>query len=538
MSRRLALVFCAVLVLGVIDLVWYLVAVRPYLPAPPHESNRGRHGPAPQAIAYRPRATPPRAAQPTSTQPVTYHSSAPAADDLRKAVKGTNLVIVVMDATRADHVGCYGYPRDTTPNLDRLAQEGLLFEQHFCQFPQTTVSTASLFTGQYPDTHGLVDWTTSQDAHYQSIDPSTVTLEGALQVAGFETFFFSSNRCASPSLGVGGDFQHSQLVERRVEIPEYRPRGKGWAAPGAPMLIRAAAAGLAARKGSPLFLYLHFLPPHVPYEAPEEIVERYRGRQPPNYWHGEPAFTRVWEKWAGVEPPGKGADWVNIYDANLRWADQSLGNLIAELKQQGLWDNTLLIVTADHGESMGDHRYTWHASCPYDETIHIPLVIRFPGDQRPVGRVSALTETVDLMPTILDLYGVHSPETVQGKSLVPLLTGGTRQLHDYVFCKTGGNWACYVIRDHNTALFLYQTSDLRALFDLVKDPWQTHNLIAEEPARAAPLLRAFDGFAHTQLTPPLDFVDPNYQPPPKHALPTKPVSEETKRQLRALGYVK
>ncbi len=538
MSKRLVLFLSLLVLLGTVELAWYLIAVRPNLPSAHSGSRAGREGPPPEPIPYRPSATPPRAARPTSLQPISYRSPAPAADALRKMMQGANVVIVVLDAARVDHVGCYGYPRDTTPNLDRLAEQSLVFEQHFCQYPQTTVSTASLFTGQYPDTHGLVDWTTSQEAHFQTIDPSTLTLEQALKGAGFETFFLSSNRCASPELGIGDDFQYAELVERPRMMHEGALRGAS-ANPSAPLLVTAVAERLARRRGPRFFAYVHFLPPHVPYEAPEELIARYRGQQPPNYWQGEPAFTRVWERWAGGEPPARGPEWANIYDANLRWADQAFGNLEAELRKAGVWDNTLLIVTADHGEALEDHKYTWHAACPYDEAIHIPLLIRFPGNQGPVGRVDALTQTVDLMPTILDLCQVsYASAGVQGKSLLPLLTGEKGRINEHVFSKTSGNWPCSVVRDQHTALFLYLGGKMRALYDLDKDPWQSHNLIAEQPERALPLVRAFESFARAQKSPPLNFLDASYRPPPRRELPSRKVSDETRRQLRALGYTK
>jgi len=228
---------------------------------------------------------------------------------------------------------------------------------------------------------------------------------------------------------------------------------------------------------------------------------------------------------------------VNIYDANLRWADWAVGELEALLKQAGLFDNTLLIVTADHGEALREHKYEWHASCPYDEAIRIPLLIRFPGGAGPVGRVGALTQTIDLLPTILDLYQIPYPhDQVQGKSLLPLLTGQVDKVNYYIFCRTSGDWPCYVVRDHHSALLLYRGGKLRALYDLDADPRQTRNIIAEQPARAAALVQAFQAFAESQTYPPLDFVDPEAKPPPRTG-PTIKVEEETRRELRALGYL-
>jgi arylsulfatase A-like enzyme len=229
---------------------------------------------------------------------------------------------------------------------------------------------------------------------------------------------------------------------------------------------------------------------------------------------------------------------VNLYDAEMRWSDWAVGQLIDHLKAIGVYDNTLLIVTADHGEALGEHRYQWHATCPYDETLRIPLLIKFPGSVRPVGRIGALTETVDVLPTILDLLHVDVPEGVlQGKSLVPLLAGRSEELRDYTFTRTNGKWPCYVIRNHQWALLLYQGGKMRALYDLAADPRQTHNIIAENPKQVEAMVDAFVRFAKTQTFVPLDFVDPDFKPLVAPVSPDSTMSEETRRKLRSLGYI-
>jgi len=143
---------------------------------------------------------------PRSHRPVSLSTGQPQIADLRAAVKGANLVICVLDAARADHFGCYGYPRATTPNFDRLAREALVFEHHFCQYPHTTPSTASLLTSQYPDTHGMVGAPKRGSPLMPIMDPAAFTIEKGLARARFQTLLFSSNVYAAPELGIGADF--------------------------------------------------------------------------------------------------------------------------------------------------------------------------------------------------------------------------------------------------------------------------------------------------------------------------------------------
>jgi arylsulfatase A-like enzyme len=139
----------------------------------------------------------------------------------------------------------------------------------------------------------------------------------------------------------------------------------------------------------------------------------------------------------------------------------------------------------------------------------------------------------------MDLFQIPYPkDQVQGKSLLPLLTGGSQELHDYVFARTGGLYPCYVVRSKDWSLLLYKGGKLRALYDLWDDPRQRYNVIARRPEVAAAAVQAFEAFAKEQRWPPLDFVDPEYKPPAGRDRPKQAVSEETRRQLKALGYLK
>jgi arylsulfatase A-like enzyme len=470
--------------------------------------------------------------RPFSDAAVSYRGAPPTARALRATVKDANLVICVLDAARVDHFGAYGYPRPTTPNFDRLAKESLLFEQHFAQAPVTRPSTASLLTSQYPDSHGLLGNVVEGGPRHE-LSPASFTLEKALQWAGYRTSLYSANVAASPALGIGADFMTSQYPKRIPVRMVWDPVARF-----SRDLSQEHHRTTGARDAR-FFSYLHILPPHQPYQAPATMCDLFAGTRPPRYWQGRIEFPWALLPGPHLRDPDSWVSWGNLYDANLRWGDAALGDLVKTLHAEGLLERTLLIVTSDHGDAMREHGYGGHSGVPYDEALHIPLLIRLPGEHPPAGRVNALTQTIDVMPTLLDLYGIPRPRTrLQGKSLVPLLAGKVDRVNDFAFSRvTRSDHACYVIRDAHSTLLLFHGGQPRALYDMDADPWQTRNVIAEQPARAQALVRAFAAFAQAQRYRPLDFLDPTYRPPGAAALPKTALSARTRRQLRSLGYV-
>ncbi|MBN1458188.1 MAG: sulfatase [Armatimonadetes bacterium] len=460
----------------------------------------------------------------TGTAPVSLEAASPTAEQLRASLKDANVVIVITDAARADHTGTYGYPRDTTPNIDRIATESLVFEQHFSQFPHTRSSTASLFSGQYPDTH---------DVHAMDGSlPETNTLGQILGSAGFDTGFFSGWLVASPSMGVGRDFEFASAPSRELrrqpgEAASHREPGE---------VLRNLSEWLDGRSSGPFLAYVHLLEPHPPYEPPDDLVALFRSK-PPYLWRGRLPYGEIKHV---IKQDKSLGELANLYDANYRYADGVVGQLVELLKEKNLLDDTLLIVTSDHGQAFGEHGYEGHREGVYDEHLHIPMLMRFPGAGAPVGRVRALTETVDIFPTILDLLGLTAPESVQGESLVPLITGASPAVHDFVFARAEGAPRSYLIRNQNWAMILFRGGKLRALYDLEADPWQVRNVIDDRPEVAERMIAAFRTFAESQRHPPLDFVDPEWRPGRQTATPQTQaldLTDEARRELEALGYL-
>jgi arylsulfatase len=461
------------------------------------------------------------------------------ASQLREEAANSNVVICVLDAARPDHLGCYGYPRATTPVIDRLAGESVVFESHYCQATYTGASTASLFTGQYPATH-LVSRT-----HH--LPDSAFTLARGLEQAGLRTVLLSSNALVWPEgrYGIGDDFQD---IYARLEIDAVLQEGEKRHHSPEP-LLRLFESWLAEHGDERFLAYLHFIPPHFPYDMPESYRLRFAGLRPPgyqtaNYHPGVYDFPVEGQNMEAPQLPM----WINLYDSNLRYGDWALGEVERLLREAGVFDDTVFIVTADHGEAFGEHGWVFHGVPWHEEVTRIPLIVRFPQGVAAGTRVTALTASVDLLPTIMDLFGLGWPEgTVQGRSLLPLVTGGSDTVHHYVFTRaSGADGGKYVVRGERYSLLLWGNGEWRALYDMELDPQQRENIIEREPEVADELVDAFRAFAESQRLPLLRYLRvagekrklANAEEQEDDGDLSSVASPEIRKDLKALGYLK
>jgi arylsulfatase A-like enzyme len=215
-----------------------------------------------------------------------------------------------------------------------------------------------------------------------------------------------------------------------------------------------------------------------------------------------------------------------------------VAQLEGHLRDAGIFDSSIFIVTSDHGEAFGEHGYIWHERGVYDELLHIPLLVRFPGGA-PARRIDALTQTIDLLPTLCDLLDIEYPATgIDGVSLLPVLAGLEGRARDHVIARSDGSPPSYLLRTREWALMLWGNGEWRALYDLRSDPGQRRNVIDEHPDVAEGLLSDFKEFALAQRRPPIEFIDPSAAPVPLPEGPETELSAETRERLRALGYLR
>ena len=355
--------------------------------------------------------------------------SAPAAPAKPRA--GLNLLIITIDTLRADRVSCYDPAHVRTPSIDGLATEGTLFMEAFSHVPLTLPAHASLLLGKMPTAHGVHD-----NSHFAVRDDS-LTLAEHLKNLGYATGAFVGGYPLHSRFGLGQGFDIYD--DRFAAAPDV---GREFAERRAAAVADKALAWVQGRP-SPWFLWVHFYDPHDPYEPPEPYLSRFK------------------------DAP---------YDGEVAYADEMVGRLLSFLRDRGLADGTMVVLTGDHGESLGEHGEMTHGYLTYNTTLWVPLIIRVPG--RKPSRVDQPVSHVDVFPTVCEALSVGRPAGLEGRSLVPAMAG--RELRPstvYFECLSpyyGRGWA--PIRGHLDGRMKFIESPIPELYDLEKDFGETVNL--------------------------------------------------------------
>jgi arylsulfatase A-like enzyme/Tfp pilus assembly protein PilF len=392
----------------------------------------------------------------------------------------THVVLISIDTCRADHWGSYGYASDTTPHIDEVAREAILFENVMSPVPITLPAHSSLMTGMIPPAHGVRD-----NGTYRLHD-SAVTLAEILKDNGYKTAAAIGGFVLSSPFGLGQGFDVYEDDFEDIEGEDFiERRGEE--------VSRLAVEWLDQHREGRQFLFLHYFDPHADYRPPE------------------PFRTRFAE---------------NLYDGEIAYTDWCINKVIEKLKSLGVYDSSLIVITADHGEDLGDHGETTHAYFVYQSTIKVPLLIKLPGSRK-ARRVAQGASLVDVMPTVLEVLGIARPRQIQGRSLAPYLFGKeskepTRFLYFESLLAT--KYDCSpLIGVRNDRWKLIHTTKPE-LYNLSTDPKETVNLIDDEPgearrlrARLEAVLGEASGFAETDTSSSID--------------------DSTRRHLLALGYL-
>jgi arylsulfatase A-like enzyme/tetratricopeptide (TPR) repeat protein len=397
-----------------------------------------------------------------------------------KTLRSLNVVVITIDTLRPDHLRCYGDSRIETPNLDRIAQGGVLFENAVTQSPLTPPSHASIFTGLNPPAHKV------RDTGGFVLSPSTPTLATFLQQRGWETGAFISSAVLKKRFGFDQGFAvYDDRMPRPGKGQEYLEDAERRAGD----TVDRAVGWLAQRTNRPFFLWVHLYDPHTPYNPPPPFSERYRDRP---------------------------------YDGEIAYADREIGRLLDTLQQRSLAGNTLLAVLSDHGESLGEHGEYSHGVFLYDATLRIAFLLSGPGV--PAGmRVKQQARTIDLLPTIVELLGGRTAASVEGSSLIPLFTGKDSNTEisyaETLFPKITMGWA--ELRGIRTNRWKYIRAPKPELYDLSQDPGETRNVLADH----SDVVRKLEAqLAAASRAPGSDRVE------------TTPIDERTRAQLKSLGY--
>lgn len=416
------------------------------------------------------------------------------------------IIILDVDTLRASHLGCYGYPRDTSPTIDRLAAESLLFEWAFGHGPYTPPAQASIFTSLYPSSHGLVE---SSDRLAEDV----TTLAEVLRANGYTTAGFVDGAYLNPEFGFAQGFD---LYD------SHDPLGLSFIAPRVVSWLKQ------RQDEEPFFLLVHTYDVHAPYWPPQPFRSTFLDTVAPP----TPGFLPTLEvleairqsRWTGQERtlPDNDLAYVKaLYDASIRYTDHWIGALMQNFEQLGLLERAIIVLISDHGEEFQEHGSLLHEKL-YATITRIPLLIRLPGG---VGarRLPQVVEAIDLMPTLLELVGIPEPPGLQGRSLLPLLRGedlGARvAIGESRFF--GGQHHLANDRFH---LLHFEETDEVELYDVRSDPDEQFDLSRRQPLVTARLRRALEAWRQMQRE----------RPAPRAAAEIDP---ETRKQLQALGYL-
>jgi len=397
-----------------------------------------------------------------------------------------NLLLVTLDTTRADRIHAYGFNGIETPNFDRLAREGVLFDEAVAPAPLTLPAHSSIFTGAYPPAHGV------RDNGGFFLDEKETTLAERLQSRGFTTGGFVGAYVLDHKWGIAQGFQ---TYFDDFDLSKYQTLSLGSVdRPGNEVADRALA-WLDKVSASRFFGWVHFYDAHSPYTPPEPFRSRYPGRP----YIGEIAFV-----------------------------DSQVGRLLEYLDAHDLARNTVVVVMGDHGESLGEHGESTHGFFVYQATMHVPLVIRTPYDAMAGRRVADTVRSIDILPTTLELLGIKTSDRLEGTSVVPLMTGAKKELglaaySEAIYPRFHFGWSD--LRALTAGRFKFVAAPRPELYDLQQDPTESKNIYTERQQLG------------DRLNQELVALETRMSANASAPKPAVEVDPEARERLAALGYV-
>jgi arylsulfatase A-like enzyme/Tfp pilus assembly protein PilF len=394
-----------------------------------------------------------------------------------------NVLLITIDTLRADRLGAYGFKEINTPNIDSLAKDGILFEDATAHVPLTLPSHTSIMTGLFPSNHGVHD---NGGFHVSS---SQQTIAEILKQNGFRTGAFVGAFVLDSSWGLNQGFD---TYFDHFELPKEERVGLASIQRNADDVYKNAKTWLDQHQKERFFLWVHFYDPHTPYEPPEAYDHMYPGRP---------------------------------YIAEIAYTDSVVGKLLSHIKQIGVRDKTVILLSGDHGESLGEHRESTHAFFIYDATLDVPMILSIPDHKFQGKRISKQARLVDIMPTLLQLAGAVVPENIQGRSLLHYIFGSENAQSPASYAE------CYYPQYHfgwsrllslRDGAYKYIDSSKPELYDLKSDPGELKNLYSQKHDIAARMKAELKKIENAGL---------------QAAMQPGAIDDETHEKLASLGYV-
>jgi choline-sulfatase len=360
-----------------------------------------------------------------------------------RAATRPNIILITLDSIRADRMGFLGSKAGLTSNLDRLARQSMVFEQAYSQTPLTVVSHATILSGTYPQTHRATEFGAR-------LAPTLPFIPDLLQVRGYQTAAFVGTIALDPKNGLASGFDRGFTLYDAGFRPPQRGLEKTSADRAAAQVVARANAWLARDLKQPFFVWVQLNDPQSASASP--------------------------------------------YNAAVAAADAAVGKLIAALRTAKLYDDGLIMIASDHGQSLGAHGEETHGVFLYDETVHVPLLLKFPQNQNAGKRVTARARLVDVAPTILEIAGVPIPSQMQGQSLLRIAKANADQPVYSIsnFPQQAFGWSS--LESWRAGKYLYIKAPKPELYDLAADPGATHNLAQTSKATLETIAGQLDAF--------------------------------------------
>lgn len=419
-----------------------------------------------------------------------------------------SILLVTLDTTRADRLGCYGSDAEASPRLDALAAESLLYTRALSTSSWTLPAHASILTGKFTSSHGAradvagpirlssaIEGPRSwRRIRARGLSPLERTLPVVLAEHGYATAAIVAGPWLKRVMGVDLGFQSyddSRITSLNGRLAED--------------VTDAALRWLGQRPEAPFFLFLNYFDPHDPYKPPRGFL---RGAAPRRGALDAEVHRRKLTRWA--------------YEGEIRYMDHHLGRLLDGMRELGIYDETWIIVTSDHGELLGEHGIYGHGTTLHEPLLRIPLILKFPGSRMAPGARDDEVQLVDLFPTILDELGLEIPPDVQGSALGRRGHPAIAEVYPLPFMEHArGDFR--MLRD-GSEKFVWHSGGEHRLFDVVADPDESDDLAGRRPERARNLQARLDDYIASL-------------PPPLEAGAPRAVDAATEEALRGLGYI-
>lgn len=404
-----------------------------------------------------------------------------ALENIEKKHSGYNIILIIVDALRADHLSCYGYGKITSHNIDSFSKNSIRFTQAITQAPNTLLSFCSIFTSQYVATHGV-------DRIDKCLSDSALTLAEILKIFNYQTAAFVGGRLLHQDFKLNQGFdKYINIMKLKASFSDTLPLALDWLKEE-------------NTKNGNFFLLIHGNDLHPPYHTRifDNIIygtgnnkENRAIRNSKGYDYFSIYKRKVYSSGKVVKylEEQDVLDIIEQYDKELKYADNLIGGFLNEVNKMGLSDNTCIILTADHGEGLFDHDFFFHDFNLFETTLHVPLIISVPGCKP--AEVSFPVQLIDLMPTILDILNIPANKSAEGKSLMPLLNGeDIPEFHKFIFSQTP-----HGEMDIRTDTWkLICNANKKELYNLKADPREKNNLINTNKDAAEYLARELNNW--------------------------------------------